>query len=65
MIVQPAIPYEIGEVVRFFGSIVGTEGVGEDVKKECNKNLLKLIKSVSTNVDNLIAENSKSNIGLV
>ena len=37
--IEPIIDFELAELVRFYGSIVGTEGVSEDVQKICNENI--------------------------
>lgn len=53
-----SIDYEVIELTRHFGSIVGTAGVSIEVIEECNKQLLKLVKCLSKNVDKATAANS-------
>jgi len=39
MAIEPIIDFELAELVRFYGSIVGTEGVSTEVQKICNENI--------------------------
>ena len=56
--IEPIVNYEIVELTRHFGSIVGTPGISEEVLKECNKYLLKLVKCMEANVNKVTATNS-------
>lgn len=44
------VDIEIAEMIRFYGSIVGTEGVSEEIKKLCNANILKLLDKIQPKV---------------
>lgn len=39
MAIEPIIDFELAELVRFYGSIVGTEGVSKEVQTICNENI--------------------------
>ena len=56
--IEPIVNYEIVELTRHFGSIVGTPGISEEVLIECNKHILKLVKCLEANVNKATAANS-------
>lgn len=58
MSIEPIINYEIVELTRHFGSIVGTPGISEDVAKIANKQLLRLTEAIGPAVDKILAQNS-------
>lgn len=47
--------FEVAEKIRFYGSIVGTEGIDQQIKDICNGNILKLLQAVQGDVDKLTA----------
>lgn len=51
----PINQFEIVESIRFFGSIVGTEGVSKEVKEKANDYLLKLVNSLESSVNEATA----------
>lgn len=59
----PINAFEVVESIRFFASLVGTEGVGEDSKRLANEYLYKLLQSLNGSVQDTIA--SMSNIKIV
>lgn len=63
--IEPIVNYELAELTRHFGAIVGTPGISEEVSKYCNGQLLKLAKSIEVNVDRAIQANQASNSGLI
>lgn len=40
------VDFEIAELIRFYGSIVGTPGIEDRVNVLCNDNIMKLLKVV-------------------
>ncbi len=50
--------YQIVELTKHFGAVVGTPGISEDVQKKCNKQLLRLIESLDSLVDKALATNA-------
>jgi len=56
--IEPIIDYELAEQVKFYGTLIGTTGMSEDVLKLCNKNLLKLLQALQPGVDKLTAKKS-------
>lgn len=63
--IDALVNYEIAELTRHFGAIVGTLGVSEEVSKEANKQLLKLVKALDVNVDRAVQANQSSNSGII
>lgn len=55
MAIEPIIDFEIAELVRFYGSIVGTEGISKDIQDQCNINILRLIDTLQPKLDKLTA----------
>lgn len=56
----PISEFEIVESIRFFGSLVGSEGVSEDAKDIANDYIVRLLKSLDSSVQKCVA----SGIGL-
>lgn len=54
----PINSFETVESIRFFASLVGTEGVSEEVKDKVNNYLLRLVNSLEKNVQETTASNS-------
>lgn len=48
--IKGIVDFEVAEMVRFYGSIVGTEGVSDKIKDICNNNIEALLKTVQPNV---------------
>jgi len=48
--IDAIVDFEVAEMIRFYGSIVGTEGVSDKVKKTCNDNIEALLKVVQPKV---------------
>lgn len=44
------VDIEIAEMIRFYGSIVGTEGVSDEIKTLCNTNIMKLLNKIQPKV---------------
>ena len=63
--IDQIVNYNVAELTRHFGAIVGTTGVDDEVKKACNTHLLKLVKCLEVNVDKAVQENQSSNSGLI
>lgn len=61
MPIEPITNFEIAEKVRFYGSIVGTEGISEDIQKLCNKNIMRLLEAVQPELDKI----TSSKAGLI
>lgn len=55
MAIEPIIDFEIAELVRFYGSIVGTEGVSEEIQKKCNKNIFSLLETLEPSLKKKLA----------
>lgn len=51
----PINQFEIVESIRFFGSIVGTEGISIEVKNKANDYLLKLVNCLESSVNEATA----------
>lgn len=49
---------ELIQMVRFYGSVVSTNGLNEDTKKQANKNVDRLLAVLAPEVDRAIAEAS-------
>lgn len=47
----PINQFELVESIRFFGSLVATPGLSEDVKGKCNSYLLRMIEALEPAVD--------------
>ena len=58
MNIEPLVNYEIVELTRHFGSIIGTPGISEEVAKKCNKQLLRLVDALDRDVDRVLAGNA-------
>ncbi len=56
--IEPIINYEIVELTRHFGSIVGTPGISEEVAKLANKQLLRLTEALGPAVDKALAQDA-------
>ena len=56
----PINSFEIVESIRFFGSLVGSEGVSEDAKDIANDYIERLLKALEPSVQ----ETTASSIGL-
>lgn len=54
----PINQFEIVESIRFFGSIVGTEGISLEVKDKANEYLLRLVNSLESSVNETAAKAS-------
>ena len=50
------IKYSVLEAIKFYGSIISTNGIDEETKKLANKNVKRLVDALATNVDELVAE---------
>lgn len=50
--------FEQAELIRFYGSIVSTPGISNDIKDICNTNILKLVQSVQPAVDKVTAKSA-------
>lgn len=50
--------FEQAELIRFYGSIVSTPGITDEIKAICNENILKLVQSVQSAVDKVTAKSA-------
>ncbi len=55
MSIEPIIDFEIAEMVRFYGTLIGTTGVSKKVQEMCNINLEKLLETMQPSVNKLTA----------
>jgi len=53
--IQEIMDIQLAEQARFYGTIIGTTGMSEDVLKICNKNLVKILQALQPGVDKLTA----------
>lgn len=53
---QPIINFEIAEMVRFYGTLMGTPGADDKVNEICNKNLEKLLTALQPDIDKFLAQ---------
>ena len=56
MEIEAITNFEVAEKVRFYGSIVGTEGVSKEIQDLCNKNIMRLLQSIQPELDNITAK---------
>lgn len=54
--IEPIIDYELSEMVRFYGTLIGTTGMDAAVIALCNENLLKLLQAMQPGVTKLTAK---------
>lgn len=50
--------YQIVELTKHFGAVVGTPGISEDIQKKCNKQLLRLLEALDKTVNETLATNA-------
>ncbi len=48
--IEAIVDFEVAEMIRFYGTIVGTEGVSEEIKTLCNTNIMKLLNKIQPKV---------------
>lgn len=53
-----ALNFEIIDAIKFFGALVSTPDVNEEVKIKANEYLKKLVNSLEKNVDSMVTGNS-------
>lgn len=58
MAIEPIIDFELAEMVRFYGTLIGTPEMSEEVTNLCNKNLYKLLQTLQPSVDRFTARKS-------
>lgn len=63
--IEPIVDFELAELVRFYGSIVGTEGVSEEVQKICNKNIQLALEKLQPNFEKTMKRIGTKNAGLI
>lgn len=51
----PINSFEIVESIRFFGQVVSTEGMSDEVKQLANEYILKLMKALGSSIDQTTA----------
>lgn len=51
--IEAIVDFEIAEMIRFYGTIVGTEGISQEIKDLCNTNIMKLLDKVQPKVTQL------------
>lgn len=65
MSIEPIVDFELAELVRFYGSLVGTEGVSEEVQKICNKNLKIALEKLQPSFDKTMTRVGSKTAGLI
>jgi len=65
MAIEPIIDFELAELVRFYGSIVGTEGVSEEVQKICNENIKAALDKLQPSFKKTLQRIGTKNAGLI
>lgn len=47
---------EIIDSIRFFGSVASTNGIAENIKKEANRQIARMVDALGPEVDRILAE---------
>lgn len=56
--IQPIIDFEIQEFVRFYGALIGTPGMSQEIVDRCNTKLKELLDRADQDVTKYLATKS-------
>ena len=56
--IDQIVDVEVAELVRFYGSIVGTEGISKEIQKLCNDNIQVLLDAIQPKIAKVTAKSA-------